>query len=227
MTFSTQPPGALISWSGGKDCNLALYEVLQAGSHKIEALATTEIEEAQRMISHGVHMALMEEQARCLGFPLERVLMPRGPSNEVYEARMLAHFAPHHARGTRHVIYGDLFLQDIRDYRDALLKRGDMEGVYPVWGRDTKDLAQQIIALGFEAVLVCVDTTRLDASFAGRAYDAQLLADLPPEIDPCGENGEFHTFVWNGPSYHRPVAFTRGAVRRDEKYAFFDLHPVT
>ena len=179
------------------------------------------------MISHGVHMSLMEEQARCLGLPLDRVLMPKGPSNAVYEARTLAHFAPHHARGTRQVIYGDLFLQDIRDYRDALLKRGDMEGLYPLWGRNTKDLAQQVIGLGFQAVLVCVDTTRLDASFAGRAYDAQLLADLPPEIDPCGENGEFHTFVWNGPSYQRPVRFTRGEMIRDGKYAFFDLIPVT
>ena len=227
MTFSTNPPGALVSWSGGKDCNLALYEALQAGSPRIEALVTTEIEGAERMISHGVHMSLMEEQARCLGLPLDRVLMPKGPSNAVYEARTLAHFAPHHARGTRQVIYGDLFLQDIRDYRDALLKRGDMEGLYPLWGRNTKDLAQQVIDLGFQAVLVCVDTTRLDASFAGRAYDAQLLADLPPEIDPCGENGEFHTFVWNGPSYQRPVRFTRGEMIRDGKYAFFDLIPVT
>ena len=227
MTFPKTPPHALISWSGGKDCNLALYEVLQAGSHKIEALVTTEIEDAERMISHGVHMTLMEEQARCLGLPLERVLMPKGPSNDVYEARTLAHFAPHHARGTRQMIYGDLFLQDIRDYRDALLKRGAMEGVYPVWGRDTKEVAQQVIAFGFQAVLVCVDTTRLDASFAGRTYDAQLLADLPPQIDPCGENGEFHTFVWNGPNYQRPVAFTRGEMMRDGKYAFFDLLPVT
>mgnify|MGYP006275330695 FL=1 len=227
MTFSTNPPGALVSWSGGKDCNLALHEALQAGSPRIEALVTTEIEGAERMISHGVHMSLMEEQARCLGLPLDRVLMPKGPSNAVYEARTLAHFAPHHARGTRQVIYGDLFLQDIRDYRDALLKRGDMEGLYPLWGRNTKDLAQQVIGLGFQAVLVCVDTTRLDASFAGRAYDAQLLADLPPEIDPCGENGEFHTFVWNGPSYQRPVRFTRGEMIRDGKYAFFDLIPVT
>lgn len=227
MTFTTEPPHALVSWSGGKDCNLALHEALQMGHPKIDALVATGVEGTGRMTSHGVRMVLMEEQARCLGLPLEQVMMPKNPSNDVYEAGTLAHWQAHHARGTRHVIYGDLFLQDIRDYRDALLKRGDMLGLYPLWGRNTKQLAQRVIELGFQAVLVCVDTTRLDASFAGRSYDAQLLNDLPPEIDPCGENGEFHTFVWNGPTYQRPVAFTRGDMMRDGKYAFFDLLPVS
>jgi uncharacterized protein (TIGR00290 family) len=226
MTFSTNPPGALVSWSGGKDCNLALYEALQAGTPRIEALFTTEIEGAERMISHGLHMSLVEEQASCLGLSLDRVLMPKGPNNSAYEARTLAHLALHYECGARQVIYGDLFLQDIRDYRDALLKRVDMKGLYPLWGRNTKDLAQNVIGLGFQAVLICVDTTCLDVSFVGRAYDTQLLAELPPEIDPCGENGEFHTFVWQGPSYQRPVRFSRGEIIRDGKYAFLDLIPV-
>lgn len=132
MTFSTNPPGALVSWSGGKDCNLALYEALQAGTPRIEALFTTEIEGAERMISHGLHMSLVEELASCLGLSLDRVLMPKSPNNSAYEARTLAHLALHYACGARQVIYGDLFLQDIRDYRDALLKRVDMKGLYPL-----------------------------------------------------------------------------------------------
>lgn len=217
------PSRALISWSGGKDCNFALYETLKAGQIKIEALVATIIEGSQRLSAHGVELALIEAQARAIGIPLELVWVPKNPSNPVYEAATLAQWRAHHDAGLRHVIYGDLFLQDIRDYRDALLARGSMTGLYPLWMRDTKTLARDVIKAGLKAILVCVDTTRLDASFAGRTYDEQLLADLPDHIDPCGENGEFHTFVWNGPHFQHPVGFHKGEILRDEKYAFCNL----
>jgi uncharacterized protein (TIGR00290 family) len=181
------------------------------------------IEGSQRLSAHGVSLTLIEAQAQAIGIPLELVWVPKNPSNPVYEAATLAQWSPHHQTGLHHVIYGDLFLQDIRDYRDALLARGAMTGLYPLWQRDTKTLARDVIKAGLKATLVCVDTTRLDASFAGRTYDEQLLADLPSHIDPCGENGEFHTFVWNGPHFQHPVAFDTGEILRDEKYAFCDL----
>jgi uncharacterized protein (TIGR00290 family) len=217
------PDRALISWSGGKDCNFALYETLAANKTKVDALVATAIEGSHRLSAHGVHLSLIESQAHAIGIPLELVWVPKNPSNPVYEAATLAHWRAHHDAGIRHVIYGDLVLQDIRDYRDALLKRGQMTGLYPLWLRDTKGLARAFIDAGLKAILVCVDTTRLDASFSGRAYDEQLLADLPDHIDPCGENGEFHTYVWNGPHFQSPVKFDKVNIIRDEKYAFCDL----
>lgn len=216
---------ALVGWSGGKDCCLALYETQQSGALRVEALAVTCTRDFDRVSMHGVRNALLDAQAARLGFPVERVFIAQGAGNDEYEAATLALWERGRARGVEHVLFGDLFLEDIRAYRDRLLARAGMTGVYPLWKQDTRALAERFIGLGFEAVLVCVDPRKLPASFAGRAFDRSLLADLPAGVDPCGENGEFHTFVWNGPNFAAPVDLRRGEVVLRDGFVFCDLVP--
>lgn len=222
---NAEAPAALASWSGGKDCGLALYDAQQSGSLRVERLFATCTRDFDRISMHGVRNALLDQQAARLGLPLERVWIGKGASNDEYEAATLALLAARRADGVEHVLFGDLFLEDIRAYRDRMLARAGMTGVYPLWKQDTRGLAERFIDLGFHAVLVCVDPRRLDASFAGRAFDRALLADLPAGVDPCGENGEFHTFVWNGPNFAGPVDFTRGEVVDRDGFVFCDLVP--
>jgi uncharacterized protein (TIGR00290 family) len=216
---------ALASWSGGKDCGLALYDVQQSGAYCVEALVVTCTQDFDRISMHGVRNALLDSQAARLGLPVERVWISKGAGNDEYEAATLALWARHRARGVAHVLFGDLYLDDIRAYRDAMLARSAMAGVYPLWKQDTRALAERFIDLGFRAVLVCVDPRRLPASFAGRAFDRALLADLPAGVDPCGENGEFHTFVWNGPNFAAPVDWRLGETVHRDEFVFCDLAP--
>jgi uncharacterized protein (TIGR00290 family) len=215
---------AIVSWSGGKDSMLALHEARD--DCEIVGLLTTVTEEYDRVSMHGVRSRLLEQQSEALGYALEKVHIPPTCSNDDYEARMGASLARYRAAGVSAVVCGDLFLEDIRRYREEKLFGSGLTGVFPLWGRDTGALAREFLALGFRAVLCCVDTRSLAASLAGRLFDATLLADLPPGVDPCGENGEFHTFVFDGPGFRRPVRYTPGErTLRDQRFAFCDLLP--
>lgn len=215
----------LVSWSGGKDSALALHELLRVGHYRIGALLTVVTEGFDRISMHGVRRVLLEQQAAALGLPLHVITIPQKCTNEQYEACMVDALTPHQKRGIETVVFGDLFLQDVRAYRERNLARAGMRALFPVWERDTHTLAQTFITLGFKAIVVCVDPKVLDRSFAGRCVDEAFLRDLPHDVDPCGENGEFHTFVFAGPMFHDEVLFRIGEVVIREGFIFCDLLP--
>ncbi len=217
---------ALFSWSGGKDSALALYEVLGDRSCDIASLLTTVTEGYDRVSMHGVRIPLLEMQADSLGLALEKVIIPRNASNEEYEISLEKALLKYKPSGVDTVIYGDIFLEEIRRYREEQLGRLGLGCVFPIWGRDSLSLARTFIEEGFKAVVVCVDSTLLDGEFAGREFDYDLLSALPPGIDPCGENGEFHTFVYDGPIFRESVEFVKGeTVLRDGRFYYCDLLP--
>jgi uncharacterized protein (TIGR00290 family) len=216
----------IVSWSGGKDCALALYEARQDPNYRVAALLTTVTEGIDRISMHGVRCALLEEQARALGHRLEVVVIPPGCTNEEYGRRMGVALAPYQAQGITTHIFGDLHLQDIRAFREERLAQIGMRACFPLWGWPTDQVAGCFIELGFRAILTCVDTRQLGADFVGRDYDRHLLDELPAGVDPCGENGEFHTFVTAGPILAHRVAVERGEVTmRDGRFAYCDLLP--
>ena len=215
----------LHSWSGGKDSCLALAELLADDTRSVAALLTTVTEGYDRVSMHGVRLTLLRRQADALGVPLHVVTIPQNATNAVYEARMEAAFERFRALGVTTIAFGDLFLLDVRRYREEWLARTGMTPLFPLWHRDTRDLARQFIDQGYTAVLTCVDTRVLDRSYAGRTFDHALLADLPPTVDPCGENGEFHTFVSGGPIFQREILLSRGEVVQRDAWCFCDLGP--
>lgn len=174
---------------------------------------------------HRVRRKLLERQATALGLPLQFICLPAFPPNSLYEDRVCAALRPFLPQGVRRAVFGDLFLEDIRAYRDRMLAEVGMTALYPVWGLNTRELAREFIRDGFRATLVCVDSAKLDGSFAGRTYDESLLADLPASADPCGENGEFHTFVHDGPIFRKPFAYRVGTVVQRGQFHFADLLP--
>ncbi|WP_404980553.1 Dph6-related ATP pyrophosphatase [Carboxydichorda subterranea] len=215
---SSGEPGPALAWSGGKDSAMALY-VLGGAS----LLLTTVTETHERVSMHGVRRSLLRAQARAVGVPVLEVPIPPRCTNAVYEARMAEALEHLKARGIRSVAFGDIFLADVRAYRERQLARAGMEARFPLWGRDTGAVAREFLRAGFRAVVVCVDLARLDASWAGREFDEAFLAALPAGVDPCGEKGEFHTCVYDGPVFAQPVAFRRGAVVERDGFAFADL----
>lgn len=221
----------IVAWSGGKDCTLALREIQLGGQYTPAALLTTVTSEYDRISMHGVRRSLLRAQAASLGIQLCEVEISPHADNQEYERKMDE--ALSRLRGATPaigaVVFGDLFLEDIRAYRENNLARAGLRGIFPLWLRDTRQLAADFTALGFRAVVVCVDSTVLDHSFAGREYDDAFVRDLPAGVDPCGENGEFHTFVYDGPPFAHPVAHERGeVVVRDERFVYADLvEPVT
>ena len=215
----------VVGWSAGKDSALALHEVRARGEVEPVALLTTVTEDFDRVSMHGVCSELVGRQAASLGISLEKVGIPKGASNAQYEERLFAALGPHRRAGVERVVFGDLFLEDVRAYREQSLGRIGMRGLYPIWGRDTSALVRELIALGFRAIVVCVDPRRLDRSFVGRWVDDAFLADLPADVDPCGENGEFHTFVVDGPGFSEPVAIAKGRVVERDGFVFCDLVP--
>lgn len=214
----------IIGWSGGKDSSLALQAVLQAGELDVRALVTTVTDEYDRISMHGVRRTLLHAQAESLNIPLHEVHIPPNSTNDTYEAAMAEAFRHFYSDGIRRCIFGDLYLEDIREYRDRLMKSVDMEAIYPVWGLDTKQLARDFVDDGFKAILACVDPKQIDASFTGRDYDHTLLDDLPDTADPCGENGEFHTFVHNGPIFNTPVPVTKGELVERGGFVYADIN---
>jgi uncharacterized protein (TIGR00290 family) len=222
-----RPEDAILhSWSGGKDSCMALAQLLADQTRRVTALLTTVTEGYDRVSMHGVRLTLLKQQAEALGLPLHVVTIPRNADNRTYEERMEEAFARYRAQGVTTVAFGDLFLADIRRYREAWLARVGMTPIFPIWHRDTRDLAHRFIEGGFTATLTCVDTRVLGPAFAGRAFDRALLSDLPPTADPCGENGEFHTFVSGGPLFRHDVPFVRGEVVQRDAWCFCDLVPV-
>jgi uncharacterized protein (TIGR00290 family) len=219
------PPKVFVSWSSGKDSAFALHEARRLGLAEIVGVLTTVNETYDRVAMHGVRHALLDRQIEALDLPAMKVLIPSPCSNEVYEDRMAEACAAIKAQGVEHIVFGDLFLEDIRAYRDKNLSAIGMKAIFPLWLRDTGTLARDMIAGGLVAHLICVDPKRLDASFAGRRFDASLLRDLPAQVDPCGENGEFHTVVSAGPMFRHPIAISIGDIVEREGFLFADAHP--
>jgi uncharacterized protein (TIGR00290 family) len=215
----------LFCWSGGKDSAMALHGLRTAGECHIAALLTTITDEYDRISMHGVRRVLLERQAESLGLPLHPVLIPPQCVNATYEERMKQALETHLARGVRSVAFGDIFLEDLRAYREKNLAQVGMQAIFPIWKRDTRELAREFVRQGFRAVAVCVDPRVLDASFAGRELEASFFADLPPGVDPCGENGEFHTFVFDGPIFEAPIPCRTGEKVLRDGFCFCDLLP--
>ena len=213
-----------LSWSGGKDSALTLWTLRQDGREPA-ALVTTVTETYDRISMHGVRRTLLTLQAAALRVPLVEVSIPPACSNDVYESRIQQAFEAAPLAGIETVAYGDLFLEDIRAYREERLAAAGRHGLFPIWGRDTTELAHEFIKAGFEATLICIDPRKLDKSFAGRTFDQELLADFPHEVDPCGENGEFHTFVHAGPIFDAPIRCGRGKIVERDGFVFCDLRP--
>ncbi|HET7462741.1 MAG TPA: hypothetical protein VFJ82_15915 [Longimicrobium sp.] len=221
------PEPLILSWSGGKDSTLALAALRASGVHAPVVLLTSVTTGYEHIAIHGVRRELLRAQAAALGLPLHEFELRPECTNAEYEAAFTASLSHLRERyGARRIAFGDLYLEDVRRYREERVVPLGFEPLFPLWGMDTAALARDFVARGFTARLVCVDTTRLDPSFAGRAYDAALLADLPPAVDPCGENGEFHTFVSGGPGFAGPVEHDVGeVVLRMERFAYCDLVP--
>ena len=216
----------LFTWSSGKDSALALHRLGEMNGYSVCTLLCTVTREYERVSMHGVREALLDLQAESLGMPLEKVFISSGGSNDEYERSMRQCLVAIKKSGVRTVAYGDIFLEDLRSYREKKLGELDMKAVFPLWGADTTVLARGFIGLGFKAVVICTDSEYLEKSFCGREYDEEFLRDLPPGIDACGENGEFHTFVYDGPIFKTEVPVRRGEiVLRDSRYHFCDLLP--
>jgi len=215
----------LFCWSGGKDSCMALHELRRDPLREVVALLTTVTEGFDRISMHGVRRILLERQAAALGLPLEIVTIPPKCVNTEYESRMEAMLLTWKARGITEVAFGDIFLEDLREYREKNLAKVGMKTLFPIWKRPTNELVRDFIAQGFRAVTVCVDPKVLDESFVGREIDAEFLAALPAAVDPCGENGEFHSFVYDGPGFSAPVKFTIGEKVLRDGFWFCDLLP--
>lgn len=200
----------IFCWSGGKDSALALNRVLQDERYEVAALLTTCNEHFQRVSMHGVRLELLEQQAAAIGLPLEKVFVSQRSSNEEYQQKMSACLLAHQERGVTACAFGDIFLEDLKLWRDGNLAKIGMRGIYPVWKIDSRALIREFLALGFGTVICCVNDAYLGAEAVGRNIDAEFIASLPPEVDPCGENGEFHSFAFAGPIFKHPVKFKVG-----------------
>lgn len=219
------PELIVLCFSGGKDSTLALQAIQQEGRYHIAALLTTITSEYDRVSMHGVRRVLLHQQAASLGLPLTEVAIPPRSSNAIYERAMRTTLDEFRAQGIRHVAFGDIFLEDLRAYREHRTAACGLACLFPIWKRDTAALARRFIDDGFKAVVVCVDPKVLDAAFAGRPFDDGLLADLPVGVDPCGENGEFHTFVWGGPVFRHPVPVSVGPIVERDGFVYCDVRP--
>jgi uncharacterized protein (TIGR00290 family) len=224
-TKMTSQPKAWLAWSSGKDSAWALHTMRQSGEFEVVSLLTTLNRTHQRVAMHAVRESLVEMQAEAVGLPLVKVPIPAPCPNEIYERAMAEAMERAKAEGVSHVIFGDLFLEDIRAYREKQLAGCGMTPVFPLWRRDTRKLADEMLAGGLSAYLTCIDPRKLARGFAGRRFDGGLLAALPPEVDPCGENGEFHTFANAGPMFRETISVEVGEIVEREGFVFADLLP--
>ena len=220
-----RPATTVLSWSGGKDSALALHALLMDPSVAVRGLLTTVTDGYERVSMHGVRTELIEAQASALGLPLYTVRIPQAASNEAYERATLEKLTDLRADGIESVAFGDLFLEDVRAYRERLCSRVPITPAFPIWGKPTRALAEDFIRSGFRAVLVCVDPRQIDVSHCGSEFDSALLQTLPARADQCGENGEFHTFVYDGPMFSEPIEVQRGDVVERSGFVFCDLLP--
>jgi len=198
------------NWSSGKDSSLALYLILKQGEYDISKLVTTINKDYQRISMHGLREELLDRQVESLGIPIQKIYFPKQVSMELYNETIGDVVLGLKNEGYTHCIFGDIFLEDLRQYREDQLNKVGIKGVFPLWKRDTKALFLEFLQLGFKAITVCVNAKYLDQSFCGRVLDEDFLKDLPPGVDPCGENGEFHTFVYDGPIFKKPINFSVG-----------------
>lgn len=218
--------GIALSWSSGKDSALSLHYLLKSRGFEVRYLLTTITESYSRVSMHGVREGLVEMQARSIGIELKKVYIPMNCTNEVYEERMRRACIEMMEQGITGVAFGDIFLEDVREYREKNLAKLGMECIFPIWGRSTSELAREFMRLGFRAKVICVDLEKLPPSHAGREYDLDFLRDLPSGCDPCGENGEFHTFVYSGPWFKQPIEIKLGeSVVRNDRFCFRDILP--
>ena len=217
------PDPVVFCWSGGKDSAMALHALLQGADVRVAALLTTITEGYDRISMHGVRRELLQQQAKSIGLPLHEVFIPPECVNSIYEERMEAALRVHLANGIRKVAFGDIFLEDLRIYREKNLARIGMIALFPIWKRDSRELIGSFHAHGFRSIAVCVDTRVLDRSFAGRELDRAFFEDLPAHLDCCGENGEFHTFAFDGPIFNEPVRFQVGERVERDSFVFCDL----
>lgn len=219
-------PKAIVSWSTGKDSAFALQRVREQGRLEVIGILTALTAEFGRVSMHGVRESLLDAQARALELPCHKLLLPFPCPNAVYEQRISETLERLRAQGVTHVVFGDLFLEDIRAYREAQLKTLGLEGVFPIWKEDTASLAREMVSRHVTAILTCVDPKKLDPSFAGRWFDLKLLEQLPPGVDPCGENGEFHTFACSGPMFRESIPVRLGQTVERNGFVFADLLPI-
>jgi uncharacterized protein (TIGR00290 family) len=221
------PAPILFCWSGGKDSSLALHALQQRVDVRVTGLLTTITDDYDRISMHGVRRSLLLQQAEALGLPLHEVHIPPQCINPIYESRMEQALRAQLDAGVRTVAFGDIFLQDLREYRERNLARLNMHAIFPIWKRDTRELVHDFCSLGFRAIAICIDPKKLDRGFAGRELTPQFFADLPANVDPCGENGEFHTFVFAGPIFSKPIQVQRGEVVDRDGFTFCDLKEQT
>ena len=213
----------VVGWSGGKDSALALHALLADSRYEVVALLTTLTHDFNRIAMHGVRRELLLQQAEALGLPLEEVWIHHGAGNDEYESAMLKSLARFRDQGVTTIAFGDLFLEDIRAYREQMIDQIEMTSLFPIWGRDSTELADEFVQRGFQARVCCIDTRVLPDSFCGRDLTAEFFQDLPDEVDPCGENGEFHTFVFDAPDFRQPIEIVSGEERRDDPFLFRDI----
>ena len=214
---------AIVSWSTGKDSAYALHLAQQSGEYDIVGLVTTVTDTFERVAMHGTREAILDAQVARLGLPVRKVKLPWPCTNDIYEAAMREAFDQFVTDGVTHIIYGDLYLEDIRTYRENSMIGTGLACVFPLWGMNTRDLSKAMITQGLGAVLVCIDPKVLDKEFAGRLYDRELLEDLPAGIDPCGENGEFHTAVVAGPMFDKPISYSVGETVERSGFVYTDV----
>ena len=215
----------LFCWSGGKDSAMGLHALLQRPDVRIAALLTTVTEAYDRISMHGVRRELLVQQAQSIGLPSHEVRIPPQCVNLIYEERMEEALRIHYAEGVRTVAFGDIFLEDLRAYREKNLARMGMTALFPIWKRDTRELIRSFHAARFRAIAACIDPKVVDRSFAGRELDGSFFRDLPAGVDPCGENGEFHTFVFDGPIFRHPIAVRAGEIVERDSFIYCDLLP--
>ncbi len=216
----------LFSWSGGKESAFALYKIKKSPDYEIAALLTTVTEGYDRVSMHGIRKVLLERQADSLGYALKKVLIPKSSSQERYESAMLKILIRYKKEGVSSVVFGDIFLEDIRKKREDNLSKIGMKAVFPLWKNDTRKHAAAFVRLGFKSVITCVDSSLLGKEFLGRLFDEGFLSELPSGVDPSGENGEFHSFVYDGPVFKKPVHHKIGKTcLRDNRFYYCDLIP--
>ena len=216
----------VFTWSGGKDSAMAFHELKKSGNYQILALLTTLTEDYDRISMHGVKRILLEEQVDSLGIPLEKVYIQKNSSNEEFESKMKDTLLRYRNQGVQTVVFGDIFLEDLRKYREENLEKIGMKAIFPIWKQKTEVLARNFIDLGFKAIITCVDGNSLGKKFVGMEFNEKFLSQLPSGVDPCGENGEFHSFVCNGPLFKKPIPYEKGiVVTRENRFHYCDLNP--
>jgi uncharacterized protein (TIGR00290 family) len=228
LTYPLQSATPVVfCWSGGKDSAMALHALRRQSGVRVTGLLTTVTEDYERISMHGVRRSLLLRQAQAIDLPLYEVTIPPRCVNPIYEARMEEALRAQIQQGVHTVAFGDIFLQDLREYRERNLARVEMNAVFPIWKRDTQDLAEEFCAQGFRAVAVCIDSKKLSRDFAGRELNESFFRDLPDDVDPCGENGEFHTFVYDGPIFSHSIPLQRGEIVERDGHYFCDLLEAT